>query len=107
MHDILQFLKSIADLFCEVVGMINSFQRYVDTLSSLKEKSMYVHGIQCDTCKNIHNDDRVSMSNLPSGWVALARDNEDTLHFCSVSHLYQWSLNTLNQPNLGEGEKVK
>jgi hypothetical protein len=98
MYNFLQFLKSIADLFCETVELINSFQRYVDTLSNLKDKSMRVNGVKCDDCGNLKHirynlsDKYPSSREIPDSWFVVVKSEEGSLHFCSLGCLRAWTI---------------
>jgi hypothetical protein len=100
MYNILQFLKALADLFCEVVEMINSFQRYIDTLSNL-ERKMKIDGLSCDKCNKSWHSEPMRVGGLPSGWFSLTKGSnglvEQDKHFCCIECLVNWtSLQTVD-----------
>ena len=90
MYSLLQVLKLIFDVFCEITALISTFQRYIDTLREMKD-NMRINGFKCDDCGNIHND-----ASLPQGWVELDQKLEDNkrkfYHFCSLDCLRAWSI---------------
>lgn len=66
--------------------------------------------MQCETCgKQVDLPLEIGVSSyykdMPETWLALVEGNPQASipwHFCSVSHLYQWSSNRLNSASTAE-----
>lgn len=103
----MQFLKTALDLFCEITALISAFQRYIDTLRELKDKSMYVNGIQCDNCNKMHNMN-ILKQELPQEWFVLAKSgSDDKKHFCCIECLIEWtSLQTIDSRKFDTGGPI-
>jgi hypothetical protein len=80
------------------------------------EKCEYMHfvGIKCETCSEITNCND-PIDNLPKGWIALVQycgfklfssARNESLHFCSIQHLYDWTDKQRVQPVAEESVNV-